>query len=86
MRKDENMRTAELVAINRMVNHMPVFAGYDLDLGVGRIYSYDVTGGRYEEHRHHAVGRTRRFRNRGWIIRSRSAGGQFRSQTDACQS
>lgn len=28
---DENMRTAELVAINRMVNHMPVFAGYDAD-------------------------------------------------------
>lgn len=28
---DENMRTAELVAIQRMVNHMPVFAGYDLD-------------------------------------------------------
>ncbi|MGQ0610737.1 MAG: tellurite resistance TerB family protein [Paracoccaceae bacterium] len=28
---DENMRTAELVAIQRMVNHMPVFAGYDAD-------------------------------------------------------
>lgn len=28
---DENMRTAELVAISRMVNHMPVFAGYDAD-------------------------------------------------------
>ena len=28
---DQNMRTAELVAIQRMVNHMPVFAGYDLD-------------------------------------------------------
>ena len=28
---DENMRTAELVAIQRMVNHMPVFAGYDTD-------------------------------------------------------
>ena len=28
---DENMRTAELVAIQRMVNHMPVFAGYDMD-------------------------------------------------------
>ena len=28
---DENMRTAELVAIQRMVNHMPVFASYDLD-------------------------------------------------------
>ena len=28
---DEQMRTAELVAIQRMVNHMPVFAGYDTD-------------------------------------------------------
>ena len=28
---DQNMRTAELVAIQRMVNHMPVFAGYDMD-------------------------------------------------------
>lgn len=28
---DENMRTAELVAIQRVVNHMPVFASYDAD-------------------------------------------------------
>jgi tellurite resistance protein len=28
---DENMRTAELVAIQRMVNHMLVFADYDPD-------------------------------------------------------
>lgn len=28
---DENMRTAELVAITRMVNHMPAFANYDPD-------------------------------------------------------
>ncbi len=28
---DENMRTAELVAIQRMVNHMPVFGDYDAD-------------------------------------------------------
>ena len=28
---DENMRTAELVAITRMVNHMPAFATYDPD-------------------------------------------------------
>jgi tellurite resistance protein len=28
---DENIRTAELVAIQRTVNHMPVFAGYDAD-------------------------------------------------------
>ena len=28
---DQMMRTSELVAIQRMVNHMPVFAGYDAD-------------------------------------------------------
>ena len=28
---DENMRTAQLVAITRMVNHMPAFATYDPD-------------------------------------------------------
>ena len=28
---DQNMRTAELVAIQRTVNHMPVFASYDAD-------------------------------------------------------
>ncbi|NNH52696.1 proteasome subunit beta [Promicromonospora citrea] len=35
---------------------VPLFAGYDLDKGVGRIFSYDATGGRYEEHEHHGVG------------------------------
>ncbi len=35
---------------------VPLFAGYDLDGGRGRIFSYDVTGGRYEERDHHAVG------------------------------
>ena len=28
---------------------VPLFAGYDEDTGVGRIFSYDVAGGRYEE-------------------------------------
>ncbi|AWT41578.1 MULTISPECIES: proteasome subunit beta [Streptomyces] len=28
---------------------VPVFAGYDVDRGTGRIFSYDVTGGRTEE-------------------------------------
>ena len=35
---------------------VPLFAGYDLDRRRGRIFSYDVTGGRYEEHDHHSVG------------------------------
>ncbi|MDP9436782.1 MAG: proteasome subunit beta [Actinomycetota bacterium] len=35
---------------------VPLFAGFDLDTSSGRIFSYDVTGGRYEEHSFHAVG------------------------------
>ena len=35
---------------------VPLFGGFDLDKRTGRIFSYDVTGGRYEEHDHHAVG------------------------------
>jgi len=35
---------------------VPLFAGFDLDKGLGRIFSYDVTGGRYEETSFHSVG------------------------------
>jgi proteasome beta subunit len=35
---------------------VPLFAGYDLRRGAGRIYSYDPTGGRYEETDFHAEG------------------------------
>ena len=35
---------------------VPMLAGFDLDHGRGRIFSYDITGGRYEERDHHAVG------------------------------
>ena len=35
---------------------VPLFAGYDLIAEKGRIFSYDVTGGRYEETAFHAVG------------------------------
>lgn len=35
---------------------VPLFGGYDLYSSRGRIFSYDVTGGRYEERDHHAVG------------------------------
>ena len=28
---DETIRTAELVAIERQVNHLPIFANYDMD-------------------------------------------------------
>jgi proteasome beta subunit len=35
---------------------VPLFAGYDLRRGRGRIYTYDPTGGRYEETDYHADG------------------------------
>ena len=35
---------------------VPLFAGWDEDAGQGRIFSYDATGGRYEERPFHAVG------------------------------
>jgi proteasome beta subunit len=35
---------------------VPLFAGYDLRRAKGRIYTYDPTGGRYEETDYHADG------------------------------
>jgi proteasome beta subunit len=35
---------------------VPIFAGYDLRRQTGRIFTYDVTGGRYEEADFHATG------------------------------
>lgn len=35
---------------------IPLFAGYDLKRREGRIFKYDVTGGRYEETEYHATG------------------------------
>ncbi len=35
---------------------VPLFAGYDLRRRTGRLWSYDVTGGRYEEFDHAATG------------------------------
>jgi proteasome beta subunit len=35
---------------------VPMFAGFDEDTSQGRIFSYDATGGRYEERPFHAVG------------------------------
>jgi proteasome beta subunit len=35
---------------------VPLFAGYEEESGRGRIFSYDVAGGPYEEHRFHSVG------------------------------
>src|SRR5438270_10118161 len=35
---------------------VPIFAGFDLRRRMGRIFKYDVTGGRYEEADFHATG------------------------------
>ena len=35
---------------------VPLFAGWDEATGEGRIFSYDATGGRYEEHAYFSVG------------------------------
>lgn len=35
---------------------VPVYAGFDLDAGTGRIYSYDITGGRSDEQGFTSVG------------------------------
>jgi len=35
---------------------IPLFTGYDEEAGIGRIFSYDVAGGPYEEHRFHSIG------------------------------
>jgi len=35
---------------------VPIFAGYDVLRSVGRLFTYDVTGGRYEEKDHVATG------------------------------
>jgi proteasome beta subunit len=35
---------------------LPLFAGYDVRRRTGRIFTYDLTGGRYEEAEHHATG------------------------------
>lgn len=35
---------------------MPLYVGYDLKRREGRIFKYDITGGRYEESDYHAIG------------------------------
>ena len=35
---------------------VPLFVGYDEDSGQGKIFSYDVAGGPYEEQRFHSIG------------------------------
>jgi proteasome beta subunit len=50
------MIRANLPAALQGLAVVPVFAGFDLARGSGRIFKYDVAGGRYEEDDYHATG------------------------------
>jgi len=54
--KLSQMIRANLPAAIQGLLVVPVFAGFDGPRGVGRIFKYDVTGGRYEEDDYHATG------------------------------
>jgi proteasome beta subunit len=42
---------------------VPLFVGFEEETGTGRIFSYDVAGGPYEEHRFHSIGSGSVFAN-----------------------
>jgi proteasome beta subunit len=50
------MVRAHLPAAMQGMVVVPLFAGYDLQRGIGRLFEFDVTGGRYEELHHAATG------------------------------
>ena len=54
--RDRSEYARKGISRGRSVAVVPLFAGYDLESEQGRIFSYDVAGGRYEEHRFHSVG------------------------------
>ena len=54
--KLSQMIRANLPAAMQGLVVVPLFAGYDEARGEGRIFKYDVTGGRYEEDDYHATG------------------------------
>ncbi|MFN8105686.1 MAG: proteasome subunit beta [Acidimicrobiia bacterium] len=55
-------RLAEMIRQNLMaalqlgLAVVPIFCGFDLGRGVGRIFKYDLAGGRYEERDFHSTG------------------------------
>ncbi len=51
-----SMIRGNLANVFRGLTVLPLFAGFDERSGLGRIFSYDVTGGSYEEHGHHSIG------------------------------
>jgi proteasome beta subunit len=54
--KLSQMIRANLPAAMQGLVVVPLFAGYDQARELGRIFKYDVTGGRYEEADYHATG------------------------------
>jgi proteasome beta subunit len=62
---------------------VPIFAGYDTDEGVGRIFSYDVAGGRYEEQRYYSIGSGSVFA-RGALKKLYSEGMEASAASFAC--
>lgn len=54
--KLSQMIRANLPAAMQGLAVVPVFAGYDEARSEGRIFKYDITGGRYEEDDYHATG------------------------------
>jgi proteasome beta subunit len=46
------MVRSNLPAAMQGLGVVPLFAGYDVRRGEGRLFEYDVTGGRYEEQNH----------------------------------
>jgi proteasome beta subunit len=50
------MIRANLPAAMQGMIVLPIFAGYDDRRGLGRLFKYDVTGGRYEESDHFSTG------------------------------
>ena len=54
--KLSQMIRANLPAAMQGLVVVPLFAGFDEARGEGRIFKYDVTGGRYEEDDYHATG------------------------------
>jgi proteasome beta subunit len=57
---------ANLPAAMQGLAVVPLFAGYDQQREIGRVFSYDVTGGRYEEHDYQGQG-SGSIHARNWI-------------------
>ena len=62
---------------------VPMLAGYDLDRELGRIFSYDATGGRYEEHDFYSVGSGSMFA-KGALKKLYSRGMSERAAVEVC--